>query len=1080
MVEVTEDSTKKQLMSLFWDLSSNDKAIRDQAALSLVEQVVELQQQQSMTADNGSTVHVDVEYALTRLVKGLASDRHGARQGYTVALTSILKQVTVIAISHAVELCNQHLATSASPGTQQSGSEQRGILFGRVFFCVSLIKSGRLTSAGSDGGDAHLQTVVSILLQAAKQKAFLRELVMMILLELCESVQGAGDLKAAVVKTCADQIQELKLNDTLEFGVLLMHLKAQVEMDDTWYQQLAALLKNSHEFSHPRLHSAWHLLLNNDAIVGDGKFSRFWTECVEENLFNSSVERMHVALSLFSVCLQMEIVHCESILTPNVVKTLFNSALNQKSALHKFAVLRCDELKQHLLTSYPGGPQKALAMFTECTKKISTNKCVQKVRSELTAASISVALPSAGDDGTEEQQQQQQQQKNEKDMLQYVHSIFKLFASCQSDDQQLLYLEQLVATVRDPKVEKSYEWLLEVVKFFSVHSLLKVSTAFQLDFDVVPLSGKVRDDMRAKLWNLLTFVGMIPNGKLNSEDGRSFVQDLLKFITTLDRKCKDSPPLAVECDAEVSALFKSAVKFILPQKASFACKSIANLVFYTAIQMRYSLIENEVGELAALLEDLMSVLRKVADCESINQADSMAINVLVDAMLSILSRMSDPEDQAVVEYKDMTTTSAIDVSRKLFAHLADQTWRSVCSKIDSEGMNLLLNVIDPTAKSTESEAQDDAEDQEMADSVDSENDSEDKSLSSDSDDDDDQDNMEIVDEQLKLELQSKLADAIDNNLRDDDEDGGEDEEELLDDDQMISMGFDAKLAEIFRSRNGEKKQRDLVVQRTRSFKIKVLELLEIWLKQSHRVTSEEGWTVCLELLQKLVRIAAVYGNTLAFAQNAQKIMKESGDKASDLKDCIEQVGEINAIFAPEQRTQFSSRVASIVGKAASMKVDQASLKKLNAKSSTVQDGAKQLFKFCAELMAAQTEDVYLSLSGIRAELYANLADLSIWSLKVACAGSSEMDQELQQLVSDVLVPHLSHNVRGKHIAKILQHEICSKNIENEKVQKLKELKGNIKKSELKAMLKSSDQGADQKKVPKTDKKQKKKQVKTSS
>ncbi|KAI3651193.1 hypothetical protein MP228_004674 [Amoeboaphelidium protococcarum] len=1076
MVEVTEDSGKKQLMSLFWDLSSNDKAIRDQAALSLVEQVVKLQQQQSMTADNSSTVHTDVEYALTRLVKGLASDRHGARQGYTVALTSILKQVTAITISHALELCNQHLATSASPGTQQSGSEQRGILFGRVFFCVSLIKSGRLTSAGSGGddddGNVHLQTVVSILLQAAKQKAFLRELVMMILLELCESVPGSGDLKAAVVKSCADQIQELKLNDTLEFGVLLMHLKALVEMDDTWYQQLAALLKNSHEFSHPRLHSAWHLLLKNDAIVGDGKFSRFWTECVEENLFNSSVERMHVALSLFSVCLQMENVHCDFILTPNVVKTLFNSALNQKSALHKFALLRCDELKQHLLTSYPGGPQNALVMFTECTKKISTNKCVQKVRSELTAASISVALPSAGEDGTGEQQQKQ------KDMLQYVRSIFKLFASCQSDDQQLLYLEQLVATVRDPKVEKSYEWLLEVVKFFSVHSLLKVSTAFQLDFDVVPLSGKVRDDVRAKLWNLLTFVGMIPNGKLNAEDGRSFAQDLLKFITTLDLKCNDSPPLAVECDAEVSALFKSAVKFNLPQKASFACKSIANLVFYTAIQMRYSLIENEVGELAALLEDLMSVLRKVADCDNINQVESMAINVLVDAMLSILSRMSDAEDQAVVEYKDMTTTSAIDVSRKLFAHLVDQTWRSVCSKIDSEGMNLLLNVIDPTAKSSDSDVQDDAEDLEMVDSVDGEDDSEDNSLSSDSDDDDDQ-NMEIVDEQLKLELQSKLADAIDNNLRDgDDED--EDEEELLDDDQMISMGFDAKLAEIFRSRNGEKKQRDLVVQRTRSFKIKVLELLEIWLKQAHRVASEEGWTVCFELLQRLVRIAAVYGNTLAFAQNAQKAMKEGGDKASDLKDCIEQVGEINAIFAPEQRTQFSSRVASIVGKAASMKVDQASLKKLCAKSSTVQDGAKQLFKFCAELMAAQTEDVYLSLSGIRAELYANVADLSIWSLKVACAGSSEMDQELHQLVSDVLLPHLSHNVRGKHIAKILQHEICSKNIENEQVQKLKELKGNIKKSELKAMLKSSEQGADQKTVSKTDKKQKKKKVKVSS
>ena len=70
-------------MELYKELASDEEPRRIKAAEELVRKVVE--GNKSGNADNGA----ELSYALTRLVKGLASGRESARLGFSIALTEV-------------------------------------------------------------------------------------------------------------------------------------------------------------------------------------------------------------------------------------------------------------------------------------------------------------------------------------------------------------------------------------------------------------------------------------------------------------------------------------------------------------------------------------------------------------------------------------------------------------------------------------------------------------------------------------------------------------------------------------------------------------------------------------------------------------------------------------------------------------------------------------------------------------------------------------------------------------------------------------------------------------------------------
>ena len=86
-------------LSLYWDLASKDVNIRTRAASNLIKQLVQVHAEWTMNASKqGSMEEADaieaicapeVSYAIKRLMRGLASSRAGARQGFSVAFTEV-------------------------------------------------------------------------------------------------------------------------------------------------------------------------------------------------------------------------------------------------------------------------------------------------------------------------------------------------------------------------------------------------------------------------------------------------------------------------------------------------------------------------------------------------------------------------------------------------------------------------------------------------------------------------------------------------------------------------------------------------------------------------------------------------------------------------------------------------------------------------------------------------------------------------------------------------------------------------------------------------------------------------------
>jgi len=86
----------EEFMQIFWHLASDDWKVRQNASKLLV----------SLTK-NKDKEDGYLEYAFSRLFRGLSSARDSARQGFSVALTMLLAGMP-IPIEKAVKLLDQH------------------------------------------------------------------------------------------------------------------------------------------------------------------------------------------------------------------------------------------------------------------------------------------------------------------------------------------------------------------------------------------------------------------------------------------------------------------------------------------------------------------------------------------------------------------------------------------------------------------------------------------------------------------------------------------------------------------------------------------------------------------------------------------------------------------------------------------------------------------------------------------------------------------------------------------------------------------------------------------------------------
>ena len=110
------------ILKLFWDLASPKAELRLEASASLVEILTEAQDAHGQSSACG-----DLSYTVRRLVRGLASSRDGARQGFGASLIEVLR-----AFGHIVDLDALLALMHDSMPLHGSmhGAEEKDALFG--------------------------------------------------------------------------------------------------------------------------------------------------------------------------------------------------------------------------------------------------------------------------------------------------------------------------------------------------------------------------------------------------------------------------------------------------------------------------------------------------------------------------------------------------------------------------------------------------------------------------------------------------------------------------------------------------------------------------------------------------------------------------------------------------------------------------------------------------------------------------------------------------------------------------------------------------------------------------------------
>ncbi|KAL2622927.1 hypothetical protein R1flu_003132 [Riccia fluitans] len=383
-------------MQIYWYLASVEANVREIAALALVKELTAAQKDyeesglgkeerdaeavilgEGKLEDGLGDCSPAVQYALRRLVRGVASSRESSRQGFALALAAVLGTVPCIRGAAVIKLVEKNLEITAS----MKGPEMRDALLGQLFAFGAVVRSTRLFGQADKPDQQELaKEVTQRLLSLAKKKTFLREPAVYLVAELGEQL-GAQGFERGV---CAAPLFSDFLRD--ESGspdALLLAIKLYKKLppslrsscplipesgnfDDLFQpsnlQRLVPCLQES-SFSHPRIHLVWHSLLDilfaphsgqeTPKSIKKGKKKRsfetesslevkvaaFWAIVVEGALITSSHERKHLAMHLAVLFLQRlpSLTYSKYILSKSFLTCLLDCTSSRDNLLFKAA-----------------------------------------------------------------------------------------------------------------------------------------------------------------------------------------------------------------------------------------------------------------------------------------------------------------------------------------------------------------------------------------------------------------------------------------------------------------------------------------------------------------------------------------------------------------------------------------------------------------------------------------------------------------------------------------------------------------------------------------------------------------------
>ena len=133
-----------------------------------------------MCRQDGAGLGGTASYCVTRLVRGLASSRAGAREGFFTCLVQLLRRLP--ALSTAALLAAADAQLPEVRGDPRQGTEHR---LGRLLAAGAAVRAGRCPQE-----DAQLRTLAAALLAGWRHRAYMPPMVATFIVELVPRVSG--------------------------------------------------------------------------------------------------------------------------------------------------------------------------------------------------------------------------------------------------------------------------------------------------------------------------------------------------------------------------------------------------------------------------------------------------------------------------------------------------------------------------------------------------------------------------------------------------------------------------------------------------------------------------------------------------------------------------------------------------------------------------------------------------------------------------------------------------------------------------------------------------------------------------
>ncbi|XP_032218016.2 myb-binding protein 1A-like protein isoform X2 [Nematostella vectensis] len=830
-------------LSFYWELASTNEPTRLEAAKELVEYLSVAQQTHVQEDINSETdLCPELKYSLKRLTKGLASSRKGARQGFAMVLAEILHHFDIIAPEDVIKMLADNLQVTGSAKSQ----EERDGFIGHIFGLMALVRARSLDVVKDVEVCSWLKQVVETLKQLTEKKSYLRELGIKSIADII-SMASFEVYSQYVEPTISDYVYEGWETATPSSLLIALtvekHFKGQMDrkkfkkiwshlplLDGANITQLAEVLQES-SLVHPKVHCIWDEVLSQACHKSTEEFKKFWKAVVDDGLFQSTHERKYLGFQLIEKILPMlKSEQVAAVFAKNSMRSFINNLSSAQTYLHKAA--------RHLASSMPtllkgnDDPETSAEVVIHLLGSYG-NLSFDKLTKTKTVESLFGVLKGPG-------------------LVKLVSWLTSSFiqgsitylASERSsggdvDPTRISILNQLLLLVKAKKLSESGAWIENIMKFLidqSYFTAVRGSKKLQ-----VPLSAQVRQTCEQRFLSTMKELDS-PSPASHGQAKTSGRDEEVHVMFTIVKHAQglladDDFTVIAESWSEISQKsFDSAMKIISKIHKKQSKESTAS----TEDRAFELLLCHITLQLFSDPDQASEILKEVRACHKNRQETDTSrdephwVEVLTEILLSLLTRPSG-----------------------LLRHVVDRVFVAIAPHLTKDAMGIVLQAIDPKSLGGEDdevlEIAEDSDDEDMAaDDGDEDNDKkpcketkEDESDSEDeSDDDDDEGDDDAVDEAFRAEIKAALGSAAA------DTDSEESSGEELDDEAMMQL--DDALSAVFKTRvqaNKEKKDKKDTAKTILHFKLRVLDMIEIFIKkQSHN-------PLVLDLVEPLLSLA---------------------------------------------------------------------------------------------------------------------------------------------------------------------------------------------------------------------------------